>query len=501
MRIALVIMPSWSVDTAPLGIASVAATLREAGHEVKVFDFNVALWHRFKHLHRDPWNYSDSFLWREEAEFEKSLYPDLKPAMDELMQAVADWEPELAGFSIYDTSIHCTRRAAQTLKGIRPCIKVIYGGPGVKRQALEYHREFARSAIDFAVIGEGEATVIDLVGRLARREPTADCPGIAYADAEGKLVCTPARANIDLKNLPKPYFGDFNFDLYRHRSLPVMMSRGCVAKCTFCAETRFWNNFRYREAEAIFQEFLNNKRTYGIAKFAMADSLINGNFKVLSELADLIIASGEQFSWSGYARLDKRMSPDLLRRLKLAGLQFFNFGLETGSQKVMDLMEKRTTVEAASQVIKDCHAAGIVVSVNIIVGFPGETEADFQDTLKFLGEHNKEIGAVSCGEPLAILHNTPLEQNPKKYGIRTDENGRVKWDVPGEWISDDPDGPNTMAKRMDRLWRLQDFLAQFPHIRLYGGRPRPPQPSRIEHFRTFLARWRKALLPSLGRSA
>jgi radical SAM superfamily enzyme YgiQ (UPF0313 family) len=258
MKIALVLQPAWSTDTAPLGLAAVAAVLRRAGHEVRVFDQNVTLWRKFRHLYDDPWHSGNALLWRYEQEFEKKIYPYLREDITACMREVADWGPEVAGFSLYDTSVHCTRRASEALRALLPDIRIVYGGPGVKRQNLEYFREFERNALDIAVIGEGEATAVELMQRLERGESLRGCLGIAYRGPDGLTVYESTRPNIDLKELPLPYFGDFCLDLYESRRLPVMMSRGCTAKCTFCAETRFWSILRYRDAQDILGEFLNN---------------------------------------------------------------------------------------------------------------------------------------------------------------------------------------------------------------------------------------------------
>lgn len=454
MKIALILLPSWSTRTPPLGLAMISSALKRAGHQVKCFDFNVRLWNKFKHEASDPWNYQNVQAWEQEFFFEGTLYPKLGKAMEKMMEEVLDWKPDLAGFSIYSTGINCTRRGAEYIRKRSPSTKVIYGGPEVTRPMLEKKRDFEFGLIDAAVIGEGENTVLDLVKRLELGEPLTGCQGIAHK-LDGKVIFEPTRPNLALEELPLPDFTDFDFTLYEKKALPIMMSRGCVAKCTFCAETRFWKGFRFRNPSAIFDEFMQNVSRHEIRNFEMADSLINGNFAVLEELTEKIISSGEKITWGGYARLDKRMTPILLGMLVKSGLNFLNFGLETGSQKIMDLMEKRTTVEDCSEVIRNSYRFGIMVSVNIIVGFPQETEEDFQETIDFIKSHREEIFVVSTGTTLWVTHGTPLDVNPEKFGIKS-LNGRAFIDRWGHWVSED--GLNTAEVRFDRLKRLQNFL-------------------------------------------
>ena len=223
----------------------------------------------------------------------------------------------------------------------------------------------------------------EILERWKKGESSWGCLGTAHCESSGRVVYALPRPNIRLNDLVFPYFKDFDFSLYKESKLPIMMSRGCVAKCTFCSETRFWKKYRYRDASHIFYELQNNIKTYGMNQFAVADSLINGNFQVLSALVNLINESKTQISWNGYARLDSRMNRDLLRRLEKSGCSHLSYGLETGSQKIMDLMEKRTTVAVAKEVIRNTCRAGIQVHLNIIVGFPGENEEDFQCTFGF----------------------------------------------------------------------------------------------------------------------
>jgi anaerobic magnesium-protoporphyrin IX monomethyl ester cyclase len=474
MRVALAVPPAWSVMTPPLGIASIAGVLLRAGHEVKVFDLNIRCWNKLGGGPLDHWDYSRYLDWQSSDRFQQVLLPRLLGEIQRTADEVVQWKPDALGLSLFDTSLHCGRVFAAMVRLGRPRTKVIYGGPAVNEWKLNGEQEFERTAggrpvLDAAVIGEGEAAMLEVLERFAARQSLDGCLGTAHraGKSRSKVVFESVRPNMDLNDLPKPYFGDFDFTLYRENKLPVMMSRGCVAKCTFCSETVFWNKYRYREARSIFDEFENNRVRYGVGTFAMADSLINGSFRVLSDLADLVIASGHRLHWHGYARIDKRMTPELLARLAKSGLGFVSYGLETGSQKIMDLMAKKTTVELARKVIRDTHAAGIGVHLNIIVGFPGETEDDFQKTIEFLRENISSISVVNTGETLGIGMDTPLGMDPERFGVRTKADGGIDWDERGNWVS--ADGASTDDVRRDRLRRLREFLDQFDHVFQFPG--------------------------------
>lgn len=468
MRVALFILPPWSVRTAPLGLACLSATLRQAGHEVRSFDLNARLWRRFGHVGTDLWNYDKGPYWQNKEYFEEVIGPVLlAPEFEEVMNDVTAWNPDVAGFSVFENSVRATHLATRILKNRLTETKIVYGGPQITRAHLSTSGEFEQKWIDAAVIGEGEASFIELLERWQNKKSLHGCLGLAHADAAG-VHYEGVRPNIDFCANPIPDFSDFDLKLYQQEALPVMMSRGCIAKCTFCAETRYWKNFRSRDAAAIFSEIRSHINRFGLRKFEMNDSLINGNFKVLEELAELILTSGEKITWGGYARLDKRMTPQLLGRLAQSGLNFLNFGLETGSQKIMDLMEKRTTVETASVVVTAAARFGIKVSLNIIVGFPGETETDFQATLEFIRQHKDSIFVVSTGETLMVAPGTPLDTNPARFGIRAQHDGHVWRDEGGHWVS--TDGSSTFATRVERLQQLRNFLDEEDIYWLPSGR-------------------------------
>lgn len=448
--------------TPPLGLATISSTLLEAGHQTKLFDYNVMLWREFGAGRSDDlWSGGRYLDWAIDQNYQDKLKPMLSDRLKAYMEKILKWEPDLVGFSIFDTSYPCTKDAARILKSMRPELPIVFGGPGMVRSLFQSTEDLKSSHADFIVFGEGEKTIVELVNRLGDPSSLSECLGMAYLDS-GTLRINEDRKNISLKEVRVPDFQGLDFSLYKYKMLPVMMSRGCVAKCTFCAETRFWKGFRVREAQITAEEMLGLKKQHGISEFYLSDSLINGNHRILNDLADLLIEADERIRWSGYARLDKNLTPELLEKLSRSGLYLMSFGLETGSQKIMDLMDKRTTVEVAERVIRDSFNAGIAVNVNLVVGFPGEGEQEFQETMDFLQRNERYIQSVSTGETLSVIAGTPLFEHPERFGILS-KDGKIQYDQNGQWIS--VDGANTYAKRRERLNRLRNYLKTKPRIR------------------------------------
>ena len=472
MRVALAIVPAWSPLTAPLGIASIAGAVKSAGYPFRVFDLNSRLWKAMANHPVDLWDYGNYLQWQDETNYYNNTLPLIGTHLQSMVDEIIAWQPDVLGLSLFETSFFSGRYVAQQVKQVLPNTTVIFGGPGTSRWALNNYNEFENGSVDIAVLGEGEATIIDVLHRLKNNTPLAGCLGTTYR-LNKKVVFEPPRPNMNLNDLPFPYFDDFSLSNYKDGALPIMMSRGCVAKCTFCSETRYWTKFRYRQADHIFEELKNMVHRHKVKRVAIADSLLNGNFRVLNELVDLINANQLKVRWGGYARIDKRMTRDLLQRMAQAGCRHLSFGLESGSQKVMDLMEKNTTVECARRVVRETHEAGIQVHLNMIVGFPGELEEDFQATLDFVDQHAQYVHTIITGETCGIPVGTPLDTHPGRFGIKTLPNGNIYWEGHNGWMTED--GLNTNEIRHQRLRRLRQKVDSYSHIRrfpLEAGQPR-----------------------------
>jgi anaerobic magnesium-protoporphyrin IX monomethyl ester cyclase len=447
MRVALVVAPNWSTKTPPLGSAILAATVNRAGHSARIFDLNARCWSRGDKHQKRFW--IDRKFWSEKNFFGTLMAPWLEPEIQRMTEELVQWNPEIVGFSVFSSSLLCTLLVARKLRQALPETKIVFGGPAITQTELENEAAELRPLVDLAVIGEGEETLEELLSRWSQGLPVEGCAGIAYFDKNGDWKFEPPRSAMKMERIPAPEFVGIEWENYP-RVLPIMMSRGCVAKCTFCSETRFWKIYRYREPESVFQEMKSGWERHGIRDFEFNDSLINGNFKQLGQLVDLLNEAKMGLRWHGLARLDRRMTPDFLKKMADAGCQFLRYGFESGSQKVTDLMEKRTTVELARQVVRDTANAGIQAILQVIVGFPGESEEDFQATLDFVEENARFIGAV-CPNPMMITADVPIGMNPAKYGVRNDIEH-----IGGAWES--VDGTNTLNVRRERMDRMIGLL-------------------------------------------
>ncbi|MDI6797443.1 MAG: radical SAM protein [Desulfatibacillaceae bacterium] len=419
MRIALVMLPCWSVFTPPLNLSYIARVLRQEGHAVTVFDFNARLWRAMQGQEEDWWDFAQYERWQNSQIFEEQTLPTVKPLLDSLLKEIASRGFEAVGFSVFHTTAPCVRYASKMLKEACPGIKIVWGGPACTPHWVK--GDIEEETVDAVVIGEGEATAPELFNALAKGASICGMAGVAARGADGKMLCGKKRPPVLAHELPLPRYDDYDLSLYRFSQLPIMMSRGCTGACTFCQETVFFKPYRMRPAAHIVEEIEQDIKQYGIREFSTCDSLLNGNHKILEQVADLICERRLDISWGGYARLDRRLTVELLGKLKKAGCKWLSFGLESGSQKVLDLMNKGISLEQAAQTIKATFEAGIEAHINLIVGFPGETEDDFDMTLDFISGNWQSISIVNTGETLGVGPGMTLFEKPKAFGILTDK--------------------------------------------------------------------------------
>jgi len=151
--------------------------------------------------------------------------------------------------------------------------------------------------------------------------------------------------------------------------------------------------------------------------FQICDPGVTSDIDNLSNLCDLIISGNIKVDFHGYAQIKPGMTTGLLKKLKEAGFPSLGYGMESGSSRVLNKMRRPYTPELAEKVIKDTYHAGIEVILGFIVGFPDETEEDFQDTLNFIKRVKDCVKYVSSGHECTIIPGTYLDNYPQQFGI------------------------------------------------------------------------------------
>lgn len=313
-----------------------------------------------------------------------------------LAEIILEKNPRVVGISACTMDIYGAADLADRLKREKPEMQVVVGGSHVTALPEETMKCFP--SIDIVVVGEGEETIVHLLRALesGRRENLAGVDGIVYREG-GELRRTPPRALIrDLDTLPLPAW-DLLPDLragYRApawtqhagRTVTIITSRGCPHQCIFCDRTVFGNRVRQHGAEYVLAMIRTLYHDYGMRHFRISDDHFTLGRERLFRICDAIIADKLEVTWSCLARIDS-INPESLAKMKSAGCWSIAFGIESGSQKILDFEKKKVTLEQIARSVAMTRAAGIkVISLNMI-GHPLETIDTIKETIRF----NKRI--------------------------------------------------------------------------------------------------------------
>jgi radical SAM superfamily enzyme YgiQ (UPF0313 family) len=258
-------------------------------------------------------------------------------------------------------------------------------------------------SIDYAIRGEAEITIRQLIDTIEIKGDIGSVKGIVYRDKNAKVIATENRPFIDqLDSLPIPMHELLPLDKYR---LPffgnytfVVTSRGCPYKCIFCRQIVMWKgNFRTRSAENIFEE-VKYLVKLGVRNILFQADTFTVDKKVVIELCKKIIENKIKVRWACNTHISS-IDEEMVKWMKKAGCWMIAAGIESGSQKVLDNIKKGTKIEQIRKIIKLIHDSGIEVWGYFVMGLPGETKETIEQTIKFSLELPLDMANFAVGAP------------------------------------------------------------------------------------------------------
>jgi hypothetical protein len=453
-RVALVVAPEWSTTSPPYGMARMSALSKHMGFATRCWDINAMCRPQGP---TEYWSAYQDWKWAD-PHYSEVLHPLIEPLLLKYIDEICEWAPTIIGFSVWYTNDICTRWIIKQFRDRIPEVKIVVGGANATQLKVN-----DAGMADHLVVGEGELWWVRILENI--ENPTEELPHVCLQDKSQR---------IDLDSMPPADYTDFDISLYDSKGITCEFSRGCVANCVYCNETVFWK-YRSRLANTVLDEIELAYRTKHIGSVYFIDSLLNGNLRELRGFAQGLMERRIRIHWTGYSRIDGKMDRDFWNELKIAGATGFAFGVESGSQKVLDLMKKNCRVEWIEQNFNDMASIGLYNNfATWFTGFPGEELTDVAQTMTLMWRlRNSGMGAQSCGT-CGLGHNTPLDLERETFGVATKD-----W----SWSWNTPDFTNTVFHRFVRYKAVNIFLEHFrQHNTTYHYAPHCQYPNLKNHY-------------------
>jgi radical SAM superfamily enzyme YgiQ (UPF0313 family) len=366
----------WVLDAPPIGLAYLASSLKNAGHRVRIID---AFGEAPRQLTCDAEGYAINGLTAEQV-------VERVPA-----------DVDLIGVScMFSNSwLYCRRTIAQIAAKF-PGIPIIVGG---EHPTADYARLLKRvPEVLCCVLGEGEETVVDVAAHLGHGLGLDDVPGLAIRDAEGNVRTTPARARIrevddipwpDWDSVPLSNYLDNNLshDPFKARSMPIVASRGCPYRCTFCSSPQmFGTKWIARDPRDVCNEIKHYYHTLGARYFEFQDLTMVIRREWIIEFARILVDEKLDVQWcmpSGTR--SEALDREVLSWMKRSGCRSFAYAAESGSPAELARIKKKVHLPKMLASMREAVGLGLVTRCHLIFGMPGQTKRDVLQTLAFAG--------------------------------------------------------------------------------------------------------------------
>lgn len=361
----------------PYGTMMAAAVMKEAGHEVKLFDNN------------------------------------LRKSTGEILLEIKSFRPDF--LVIYDDGFNYLTKMCLTNMREAAFEMTKYGKQHGARvivcssDSTDHYKQYLEKGVDYVVLGEGEITLRKLIDALeGGKTELSEIKGLAF-HANGETTHTGKRPVLrELDSLPDPAWDLVDLEPYRkiwlhhhgYFSLNMATTRGCPFKCNWCAKPIYGNRYNVRSPERVAQEIKALIAQHDVHHFWMADDIFGLKPGWVQEFRDLVKQENLHFKYKIQSRVDLMLKDDTIDALAESGLEEVWVGAESGSQKILDAMDKGTKVEQIYEATKRLQSKGVRVAFFLQFGYLGETKADIQKTIKMMLDCMPDNIGVSVSYPL-----------------------------------------------------------------------------------------------------
>jgi len=353
---------AWTAVWPPISLATMAAVLRDHGFECRLSDCIIE--------HAD---------------------------LAELKRGVSGWKPDVAIINTATPSIEHDLAVADEIKSVAPgCVTAAIG---IHVTALPEQSLAMSDGLDAVIMGEPELTGLDLARAVSGGRPLSGIAGLALRRGRGE-----GRELADLDSLPFPAWDLARRELYTlpFSGRPFLMvgtSRGCPYHCRFCADpTYYGHKLRTRSPGGIVAEIKRDRDEFGVRDFLFWSESFTLKREWTRQVLEELIRADLGVRFVVNSRTD-HVDPELLKLLRRAGCWMIGYGVESGSQRVLDLMGKKITVEDNVNAVRWAREAGLQVTAHMVIGYPGERAEDIEQTVRFACSQPIDFAQFYCAAP------------------------------------------------------------------------------------------------------
>jgi len=353
--------------------------------------------------------------------FDDDLY---QLGSEKIANAVSKIGPKIVGITATTATIKNSLNYLKNIKDELPNILTVIGGPHPTFMPNEVLKE--ENSLDVVVMGEGEKTFVDIADTYIKNEDKdlSDVKGIVYRNDERIMLTDPRHLIKDLDSLPFPARHLVPFKEYKTSAQAggMITSRGCVYSCNYCSSSLIMGKkFRTRSPENVVNELEELVYKYGLKDVAFLDDVFMLNKKRAGLIADEIKERDLDVNFVASSRVDM-VDKSVLESLKCSGMETLYCGVESGSQRVLDLMGKGITLGQVKSAFKTAKDVGVNIVGSFILGYPGETAKEMDETINFSIKLNPDYSQYSILTPFP---GTPIYAMLKKKNLLDTEN----WDM------------------------------------------------------------------------
>ena len=281
--------------------------------------------------------------------------------------------------------------------------KLILGGPDITYNCENY----LNTGVDFLIIGEGEQTTLELYEAIIYKSDFSTITGIAYLENGSVKKTAPRLKMKELKELPLPNRAAIPVEKYLdvwktnhgNSSMTVSTQRGCPYTCKWCSTAVYGQSYRRRPADLVAAELLMLKNTYKPDSIWFVDDVFTVSHKWIKSFHEEVIKQNAIIPFECITRAE-RLNDEILQLLKEAGCYRIWIGAESGSQKIIDAMDRRVDVDVVKEAIQKTNAIGMETGTFIMVGYPGEDENDINETITYLKAANPSHFTITVAYPI-----------------------------------------------------------------------------------------------------